>query len=307
MRISSFLCTLALACTLTTPALAREITLLTTDRERVSYMVGMDVAESLEAVSADIDMDAFARALGNALSGQPSLISEAEASAIAPALNQRAAARKGGRIPGMAPGSVPPEVDPEKVGLMLGTSVGRQLGNVADDVELPILIQAIRTTFANGTPLLDPIQREQARAYYAGQAQARAKQAGDHNRAAGQAFLAANKTRHGVFSTGSGLQYSVLRNSNGPRPNHMSRVRVHYHGTLLDGTVFDSSVQRGEPAEFALGQVIAGWTEGLTLMPVGAKYRFWIPSELAYGANGSPPLIGPNTVLIFEVELLDLL
>jgi len=84
-------------------------------------------------------------------------------------------------------------------------------------------------------------------------------------------------------------------------------VRVHYHGSLLDGTVFDSSVQRGEPAEFGLSQVIAGWTEGLTLMPLGSKYRFWIPSELAYGAGGSPPLIGPNAVLVFEVELLDIL
>jgi len=198
-------------------------------------------------------------------------------------------------------------VDPEKVGLMLGASVGQQLGNIAGDVELPLLIQAISTAFAKGPPLLDPVQREQTRAYYAQQAQARAKQAGESNREAGQAFLAANKHKHGVFSTGSGLQYSVLRNSNGPRPNHTSRVRVHYHGTLLDGTVFDSSVQRGEPAEFALNQVIAGWTEGLTLMPVGSKYRFWIPSELAYGANGSPPVIGPNATLMFEVELLDIL
>jgi len=296
-----------LACALVAPATAQDKTLLTTDQERVSYMVGMDVAESLSAISADIDLAEFARALGNALAGNPPLISEAEAAALTPALNQRAAARKGGRIPGMAPGSVPPEVDPAKVGLMIGASVGQQLGNVAGEVELPILIQAIRSVFANDTPLLDPIQREQARAFYAQQAQTRAKQAGDSNRQAGQEFLAANKTKHGVFTTGSGLQYSVLRNSNGPRPNHSSRVRVHYHGTLLDGTVFDSSVQRREPAEFALNQVIAGWTEGLTLMPVGSKYRFWIPSELAYGGNGSPPMIGPNSVLVFEVELLDIL
>jgi len=307
MRFHHFLCALALAVCVVAPVPAQDKTILTTDRERVSYMVGMDVAESLAAVSADIDLAEFARALGNALSGNPPLISEAEAAALAPALNQRAAARSGGRIPGMAPGSVPPEIDPAKVGLMIGASVGQQLGNVASDVELPILVQAIRTVFANETPLLDPIQREQARAFYAQQAQARAKSAGETNRQAGLEFLAANKGQHGVFTTGSGLQYSVLRNSNGPRPNHGSRVRVHYHGTLLDGTVFDSSVQRGEPAEFALNQVIAGWTEGLTLMPVGSKYRFWIPSELAYGGNGSPPVIGPNSVLVFEVELLDIL
>jgi len=308
MRTPFIVLTLALlACAFAGTASARDITHLTTDRERVSYMVGMDVAESLQAISTDIDMDAFARALDNALAGHRPLISEAETATLGPALNQRAAARNGGRIPGMAPGSVPPEVDRHKVGLMLGASVGQQLSNVAGDVELPVLIQAIKTVFANKTPLLDPIQREHARAAYAQLMQARAKTAGEANRQAGLEFLAANKGQNGVFTTGSGLQYSVLRNSNGPRPNHTSRVRVHYHGTLLDGTVFDSSIQREEPAEFGLGQVIAGWTEGLTLMPLGAKYRFWIPSELAYGANGSPPLIGPNSVLVFEVELLEIL
>jgi len=241
------------------------------------------------------------------LSGQPPLISDDEAATLPAALSQRAAARNGGRIPGMAPGSLPPEVDSAKVGLMLGASVGQQLGALANEVDLSILIQAIRTVFAKQTPLLDPIQRERARVFYNQQVQAHTESAGSDNRQSGLDFLAANKNRHGVFTTGSGLQYSVLRNSKGPRPNHGSRVRVHYHGTLLDGTVFDSSVQRGEPAEFALSQVIAGWTEGLTLMPVGAKYRFWIPSELAYGASGSPPVIGPNSVLVFEVELLNIL
>jgi len=308
MRISPLLCVLALlAGLLPQIVLSQRGTVLTTERERISYMIGMDVAESLQAISADIDLAAFERGLNNALAGQPPLISEAEAAALGRALNQRAAARQGGRIPGMAPGSIPPEVDPAQVGLMVAASVGQQLSAVAGEVELPILLQAIATTFAGGTPLLDPLQREQARAAYAEKAQARARAAGEANRQAGQAFLASNKGQRDVFTTGSGLQYSVLRSSNGPRPNHTNRVRVHYHGTLLDGTVFDSSLQRGEPAEFGLNQVIAGWTEGLTLMPVGAKYRFWIPSELAYGANGSPPVIGPNAVLVFEVELLDIL
>lgn len=119
----------------------------------------------------------------------------------------------------------------------------------------------------------------------------------------GEEFLAANATKEGVIVTESGLQYEVLTMGKGPKPSATDRVRVHYHGTLIDGTVFDSSVQRGEPITFGLNQVIAGWTEGLQLMPVGSKFRFYIPQELGYGAReaGSIP---PYSVLIFEVELL---
>jgi len=111
-----------------------------------------------------------------------------------------------------------------------------------------------------------------------------------------------------VFTTPSGLQYMVLRQGAGERPQPSDRVRVNYHGTLLDGTVFDSSYERGQPAEFALDQVIPGWTEGVALMPVGGKYRFWIPGELAYGAKGTPGgPIGPNATLVFDVELMAVL
>ena len=137
--------------------------------------------------------------------------------------------------------------------------------------------------------------------------QARANRQAEDNRQAGIAYLAANKANKGVFTTGSGLQYQVLKQDAGRRPLPSDTVKVEYRGTLLDGTVFDSSYDRGTPAEFGLRQVIAGWTEGLMLMPVGARYRFWIPSELAYGQRGSPPGIGPNSTLVFDVELLDIL
>ena len=121
----------------------------------------------------------------------------------------------------------------------------------------------------------------------------------------GEEFLAANATKDGVIVTESGLQYEVIKMGKGPKPSATDRVRVHYHGTLIDGTVFDSSVERGEPITFGLNQVIKGWTEGLQLMPVGSKFRFYIPQELGYGAReaGSIP---PYSVLIFEVELLDI-
>lgn len=130
----------------------------------------------------------------------------------------------------------------------------------------------------------------------------------DDNLKEGQDFLAKNKTAEGVIETASGLQYKVIKKGNGPKPTATSEVKVHYHGTLIDGTVFDSSVDRGEPAQFPLNRVIKGWTEGLQLMPVGSKYKFFIPSELAYGSNPRPGgPIGPNMVLIFDVELLEII
>lgn len=127
-------------------------------------------------------------------------------------------------------------------------------------------------------------------------------------RAEGAAFLAENAKKDGVVTTDSGLQYEVVeRGESEERPTAESTVSVHYHGTLIDGTVFDSSVERGEPIDFPLNGVIAGWTEGVQLMAVGDKYRFYIPADLAYGDNQAGPMIGPGSTLIFDVELLDIL
>lgn len=120
----------------------------------------------------------------------------------------------------------------------------------------------------------------------------------------GQAFLAQNKTKPGVVTTASGLQYEVLKEGTGPKPTLNQTVKVHYEGTLIDGTIFDSSYKRGEPIEFGVTQVIPGWTEALQLMNVGSKYKLYLPSNIAYGANGAGGAIGPNETLIFTVELL---
>ncbi len=121
---------------------------------------------------------------------------------------------------------------------------------------------------------------------------------------AGKSFLAENAKRAEVITTASGLQYEVLAEGSGAKPAASDRVQVHYHGTLLNGEVFDSSVRRGEPATFGVTQVISGWVEALQLMPVGSKWKLYIPSDLAYGAQGAGQSIGPHTTLIFEVELL---
>ena len=126
------------------------------------------------------------------------------------------------------------------------------------------------------------------------------------NLAEGRAFLEANKKKEGVKATASGLQYEVLRPGSGAKPAATATVTVNYEGRLLDGSVFDSSYKRGQPSSFPLNGVIKGWTEGLQLMPVGSKYRFYIPSELAYGVNGSGDSIPPNSTLVFDVELISI-
>ena len=126
------------------------------------------------------------------------------------------------------------------------------------------------------------------------------------NKKAGAAFLTENKAKSGVVTTGSGLQYSIEKAGTGAKPTTSDRVKVHYTGKLLDGTVFDSSVERGEPATFGVNEVIKGWTEALQLMPVGSKWKVYIPSDLAYGDRGAGPDIKPGSTLVFDVELLDI-
>lgn len=162
-------------------------------------------------------------------------------------------------------------------------------------------IQAIKGDSA--AMKMTPQEAQQYLQTYFVEAQAREAK---ETKEAGEKFLAENKTKEGVITTESGLQYKVEKEGDGPKPTATDKVKVHYTGTLLDGTKFDSSVDRGEPAEFGVGQVIKGWTEGLQIMPVGSKYTFWIPSELAYGERGAGRDIKPNSVLKFEVELLEI-
>ncbi len=154
-----------------------------------------------------------------------------------------------------------------------------------------------------GKPLMDDTQANSCMVSYVQEMRGE-KAAG--NKKAGEAFLAQNKKQPGIVSLPSGLQYQVLKESTGVKPAATDKVKVHYTGSLLDGTIFDSSVQRGEPLEIAVNGVIAGWIEALQLMPVGSKWKLFIPSHLAYGDNGAGPAIKPGSTLIFEVELLDI-
>jgi FKBP-type peptidyl-prolyl cis-trans isomerase FkpA len=192
---------------------------------------------------------------------------------------------------------------------MIGMDVGRSLEPIKDEIDVATLTQAMQAVFAGKPTKMTPAEADALRAEFGKKVQeklaAKAAAAGAENLKAGEAFLAANKTKPGVRTTASGLQYKVLRQGSGATPQPTDQVKVHYKGTLLDGTKFDSSYDRGEPATFGLNQVIPGWSEGVALMPVNSKYEFWIPSNLAYGPNGQPP-IGANSTLHFEVELLEI-
>lgn len=279
-------------------AIAQDKTALTTEREKVSYAIGLDVARSFAPIAQQIDVASLERAVKNAFAGGQPLQSEAEAKATDENLRKSMMA-----VQGAAPGTLPPAVDKAKVGLMLGDrAVGPGLARIKDEIDLPLVMQAVRTAFANGTPLLTLAEAQATLQAFGTRQQA---QVATKNRADGAAFLAKNKTQKGVVTTPSGLQYMVLRAGNGARPTPSSTVQVNYSGKLLDGFEFDSSYKRGQPASFPLTGVIAGWTEGIPLMAVGSKYRFWVPSELAYGPDGQPQGgIGPNAVLTFDVELL---
>lgn len=184
----------------------------------------------------------------------------------------------------------------------IGLDIGENLQQIQPDMNA--LMAGIMDAVAEREPRLNAEQIQQAIAALQQELQQRQAQEAAQMTAQASEFLAQNKQRPGVTETATGLQYEVLQQGTGPKPTKNDVVTVHYRGTLLDGTEFDSSYQRGEPTSFPVGAVIAGWTEALQLMPVGSKYKLFIPSDLAYGQRGAPPRIGPNSMLIFEVELL---
>jgi FKBP-type peptidyl-prolyl cis-trans isomerases 1 len=198
--------------------------------------------------------------------------------------------------------------DKDKISYIIGEDLGSSFVRDGYEIDLDILIEAMKLTF-NGEKLTDLTDIEKDKVLQAWQTQMQAKkakqnqQAGIKAREEGEIFLRSNREKEDVTETPSGLQYIVMKDGNGAKPKQTDTVKVHYHGTLLNGTVFDSSVQRGEPIAFPLNQVIAGWTEGVQLMSVGSKYKFFIPADLAYG-DAPVGNIPSGSTLVFEVELL---
>jgi FKBP-type peptidyl-prolyl cis-trans isomerase FkpA len=200
------------------------------------------------------------------------------------------------------------DTDAQKFGYAIGADIGKSLAPVKDEVDLVALVDGIEEALAGKDLRLDDEGREKIKSEVSRKIQekqmaertAKAAAAKD----AGEKFLAENAKRDGVKTTASGLQYEMMSEGSGAMPKATDKVTVHYKGTLIDGTEFDSSYSRGQPVTFPLGNVIPGWTEGLQLVKTGGKTRLYIPSSLAYGERGAGAKIGPNEALVFEVELI---
>ena len=221
----------------------------------------------------------------------------------APATAQKAPASKSTSAPVLT-------TEKDKASYAIGISIARSLQREGLEIEPAVLLHGLKDQLAGGKLLLTDEEAKDALTTFQKEArekqEAKMKIVGEENKKQGEAFLAANKSKEGVVTLPSGLQYKVEKQGDGPKPVPTDTVECNYRGTLIDGKEFDSSYKRGKPATFPVGGVIKGWTEVLQLMPVGSKYQVFIPADLAYGPRGAGADIGPNSTLIFEVELLSI-
>jgi FKBP-type peptidyl-prolyl cis-trans isomerase len=269
------------------------------DDDKASYAIGTQVGGSLERVKDRLDIKGVVAGLKDAVAGKKSRFSDEE---MSKAMMDLQSAMQGGAA---APAD---DAAKEKAGEAVGRQVGTSLARFKDSLSLRQVVAGLQDK-ASGKPLkltdqemstaMQAFQQKAQAAQMAGQ-----KESGEKNLKEGAAYLEKNKKNPKVAVTASGLQYEVLKAGTGKKPKASSTVRVHYVGTLIDGTEFDSSVKRGQPAEFPVNGVIPGWTEALQMMPVGSKWRIVLPGAIAYGDRGAGAQIGPNAVLVFEVELL---
>jgi FKBP-type peptidyl-prolyl cis-trans isomerase len=209
--------------------------------------------------------------------------------------------------------AAPGPVEMNKVSYFIGTNIGGQMKSQGIKIDLVELAAGLKDALEGAKPKYPQEQLASAMQAFEAEMQAKAQvmQAQEAKKfeaakAEGEKFLAENKKREGVTTTSSGLQYEVIKKADGAKPAATDQVKVHYHGTLVDGKVFDSSVDRGEPVTFPVQGVIKGWVEALQLMPVGSKWKLFIPSDLAYGKQGAGADIGPDSALVFEVELIEI-
>lgn len=272
----------------------KPLTSLEPGMQSVSYALGMDMARQIGGMPGANNQDQLVAGLRDRMAGQAKI----EDTAAREVMQAHA---MGMDDPDFKNADFADQTAQRSYAI--GVTVGSIASKQFEGIQTQALVQGLQDKLAGGPTLLTEDQIPVLVGDY--QREQHEKKAAK-NKAEGEAFLAQNAQREGVVVTDSGLQYEVLQPGDGPQPKATDTVTVHYRGTLLDGTQFDSSYDRGESISFALNRVIAGWTEGLQLMPVGSKYKFFIPGNLAYGERGAGADIGPNATLVFEVELLDI-
>lgn len=273
---------------------------LKTDKDVASYAIGQSIGMQIVDVGGVLDLDALVKSLREAAEGKPSTMKEdamkATLSTFQSYVQDKQAAES--KTPPVKVGELK---DKDKVSYAIGQYFGMSLKALAPELDMDLLAKSFTGSAKGEKTKLNPVEAQKTVQSYLGGIE---KKQGEKNKGVGETFLEENKKKDGVKTTASGLQYKVLKEGTGPKPPSPStEVEVHYEGRLLDGTVFDSSIKRGETATFALNQVIPGWTEGLQLMPEGSKWELYIPSAMAYGERGNPR-IPPNSALIFQVELI---
>jgi FKBP-type peptidyl-prolyl cis-trans isomerase len=235
---------------------------------------------------------------------------KAPSQAPAATANKSATTKSGQTSTTKTPASRTLETPKDKLSYSIGMNIGKSLKRDNVDVDPDLLLRGVKDVLGGGTLLMTDEEAgstlNELQADLRKRQEQEAQQLAETNKKEGEAFLAANKTKAGVVALPSGLQYKILQEGTGPKPTAADTVTVNYRGTLLNGTEFDSSYKRGQPSSFPVGGIIKGWTEALLLMPVGSKWQLFIPADLAYGPRQAGPAIGPNSTLVFEVELLSI-
>ncbi len=277
--------------------------LLATELDSMCYAVGASFSKSMKGGPLQLSGEEVSKGYLDCKGGT-SYVTEENAPEITAQIQNEF------RKTQMATDSTAIDVNLDSLSYAIGGTYFVQLKSIGMELSDEALVRGIKDNFEEGASLLDEAQTQSLMQRFGVIAQeAQAKKAAldaEANAAEGAAFMEEKAKEEGVQSTGSGLMYKVLEKGSGKSPTATDKVSVHYEGRLIDGTVFDSSIKRGAPAEFGLNQVIKGWTEGLQLMKTGAKYQFYIPANLAYGNQGSGQNIGPGATLIFDVELLEI-
>lgn len=214
-------------------------------------------------------------------------------------------------VPAFAADEIKVNTEKEKLSYSIGFDIGSNFKKQSIDLDLDVLLRGMKDALADGDALLSTKEQQEALMAFSkkqrGKMEAKQKEKALGNKEIGKQFLSDNKGKPGIVTLASGLQYKVIVEGKGPKPGGGDTVKTHYRGTLIDGTEFDSSYTRGQPASFPVRGVIKGWTEALQLMSVGSKWELYIPSELAYGDRGAGSDIGPGATLIFEIELLEIM